>query len=314
MRYNNSLCILLIIIMILVNFIGCTNNEKSKIEQLEILQVEQNKTIEESKDKIINSQKFMHISLDDFIEAFKDISINKDKYNSIFENETFKLLRKMHEKYGAVFSCYTYYENDTSDFNLSMCTDKYKDEFFNNKEWLKFGFHSYNGSENYENTSGEKAKSDYGLFIKELLRITGSEESIDRVIRLQNFAGNDESIIQIRNADYGIKGLLGADDKRRTYNLDNNENSYLYLYDYYEDSGLYYFRTDLRLENTEDIEKVLDEFEQNKKFKEKNEILIVFTHEWQLTNSDIKEKLEKCCKFANNSGYCFDYPMNRINE
>lgn len=57
------------------------------------------------------------------------------KINTIvfFENETFKLLRKMHEKYGTVFSCYTYYENDTSDFNLSMCTDKYKDEFIKNK-------------------------------------------------------------------------------------------------------------------------------------------------------------------------------------
>lgn len=37
MRYKNSLCILLSIIMILVNLIGCTNNDKNQIEQLEIL-------------------------------------------------------------------------------------------------------------------------------------------------------------------------------------------------------------------------------------------------------------------------------------
>lgn len=283
------------------------------VEQLEILDVSENQDIKSEKESIINNSKFMHVSLDDFILAFEDITKNESKYKSIFDNDTFSYLKDLHDKYGAVISCYSYYENDDASFNLSKCTNKFAKEFEENSDWLKFGFHTYNGSKNYEKTSSDETKSDYDKALTELLRITGSEKCIDKVVRLQNFAGNKESVQAMMNAENGIEGVLGADDKRRSYDLSDEDNSYLYRYDYYiDDSGLDFFKTDLRMELIDDIDKELDKVKNGSEYKNNNDILIVFTHEWQLPNDGIKEKLEKCCKFANDNEYVFDYPMNRI--
>lgn len=283
------------------------------IEQLDIMDVAKNQDIQMDKEKIINENKFMHISLDDFITAFEDITNNENKYSSIFENDTFSYLKMLHDKYGAVISCYTYYESDNKEFDLSKCTDKFSKEFGENSDWLKFGFHTYNGSKNYEKTISTEAKSDYDKVLSELIRITGSDKCIDTVVRLQNFAGNEESVQAMINTSNGIEGLLGADDKRRSYYLNDKKNSYLYTYDYYEINGLDFFKTDLRMELIDDIDKSLDELNSNEDLAEKKDILIIFTHEWQLPNDGIKEKLEKCCKFARDNGYSFDYPINRIN-
>lgn len=297
---------------IMLSFKNIDRSVGSTIEQLEILDVQEVDSIIVNKEAIVNNKKFIHISLDDFITAFEDITNNMDKYKSIFENDTFTYLKKLHDNYGAVISCYTYYESDDKKFNLSQCTDKFAEEFEANSEWLKFGFHTLNGAKNYENTSSEEAKEDYDKVITELLRITGSDKCIDKVVRLQNFAGNEESVQAMKNTDYGIQGVLGADDKRRSYYLNNEDNSYLYLYDYYDNTGIHFFRTDLRMELIDNIDETLEEFYTNTEFEEKNEILIAFTHEWKLGEEDIREKLEKTCEFAFKNGYDFDFPMNRI--
>lgn len=311
--------ILILVLIVLICFLIGEISYKSrnatsgyKVEQLEILDVDKNQDIEIIKEEIINKNKFMHISLDDFISAFEDINRNENKYSSIFDNNTFSYLKMLNDKYGAVISCYTYYESDDKKFNLSQCTDKFAEEFQENSNWLKFGFHTYNGNKNYEKTSGEEAKSDYEKVLFELLRITGSKKCIDTVVRLQNFAGNEDSIQAMMNTENGIEGVLGADDKRRSYYLDDEKNSYLYTYDYYENDKLKFFRTDLRMELIDDIDKELDKVKNSSEYKNKNDILIIFTHEWQLPNDRIKEKLEKCCNFANDNEYVFDYPMNRI--
>ncbi|MDD6796036.1 MAG: hypothetical protein PUE01_11610 [Clostridiaceae bacterium] len=256
----------------------------------------------------------MHISLDDFILAFQDLTNNEDNYLSIFDNETFNYLKNLHDKYSVVVSCYCYYETDDKKFDLSQCTDKFSNEFKENSSWLKFGFHDYQGNKNYENANQEETKNDYDIVINELLRITGSEECIDKVVRLQNFAGSEEALSAMENTHNGIVGVLGADDKRRSYNLDDNENSYLYKYDFFEKDNLDYFRTDLRLENIDNIDEALKNITTSSECDDKRDILIIFTHEWQLPNDGIKSKLEKCCQYSKDNGYVFDYPMNRINK
>lgn len=305
----------LLLILLLIITIGCglainkNINEGYTIEQLEIMYVEENQEIKSNKNKIINSNKFVHISLDDFITAFENITKNQNRYSSIFENDTFLYLKMLHDKYGAVISCYVYYESDNNEFDLSQCTNKFAEEFKENSDWLKFGFHTLNGSKNYANISYNEAKKDYDKVINELLRITGTDKSIDTVVRLQNFAGNEESIKAMMNTANGVQGVLGADDKRRSYYLSNEYNSYLYTYDYYiNNEGLDFFRTDLRLESIDNINQALNDLN-----LDKSEILIVFTHEWQIEEEGIKEKLEKVCEHADINEYAFDYPMNRIN-
>lgn len=311
---KQQIFVVVIIFTICLGSIGVyykiSTDNSYKIEQLEILNVAKEDNIQSEKNEIINQNKFIHISLDDFIIAFEDIS--KNNYDSIFENDTFSFLKMLNDKYGAIISCYTYYENDNKNFNLSECTDRYAKEFEENSDWLKFGFHTYNGGKNYAKTSAEEAKNDYNRIISELIRITGSEKSIDKVVRLQNFAGNEDSVQAMKDTDNGIIGVLGADDKRRSYYLNDEKNSYLYKYDYYEDDGVDFFKTDLRMELIENIDEALNELKTNEDLVDNKDILIIFTHEWQLTKEDIKIKLEKCCEFAKNNGYEFDYPMNRI--
>lgn len=126
------------------------------------------------------------LSFDDTILLFEDIKENN--YDSIFQNTTLKWYKELHDKYGVVISCYCYYENNN--FNLSQFPDKYKDEFKNNSDWLRFGFHTINGETDYQ--TGDIV-GDYVKTVQELERIVG-EDSIDNVIRLQRFQGSYEGI------------------------------------------------------------------------------------------------------------------------
>ena len=39
-------------------------------------------------------------SIDDFIEAFEDITKHESDYNSIFDNKTFSKMKEIHDKFG----------------------------------------------------------------------------------------------------------------------------------------------------------------------------------------------------------------------
>ena len=56
----------------------------------------------------------------------------------------------LHNKYGIVITFYVYYEDIESSFNLSKCTDKFKNEFSKNSDWMRFGFHTLNSETNYK--------------------------------------------------------------------------------------------------------------------------------------------------------------------
>ena len=171
--------------------------------------------ISESKSKKKFSKNY-HFSFDDFILALKDITDNASTYSSIFDNSTFAWCKEMHDKYGTVISFFCFYSNENytgngeqETFNLSQCTSKFANEFTNNAEWLKFGFHCYSQSYNYL-TYPQRASSDYSQFISQILRITGSVECIDRLPRLQSYAGTVDALKAMRDSDCGILGALTA--------------------------------------------------------------------------------------------------------
>ncbi len=232
-------------------------------------------------------------------------------HSSIFDNPTFSYFRELHNKYGIVVSCYCYYYDDNTDFKLSDCTTKFQKEFQENSDWLKFGFHSKNGKSNYENTTSDVAKTDYNNVIKALYNITGDYGCIDRIVRLQNFAGNIDSVKAMRDSEHGIIGLLGPDDVRKSYYLSERESKTLYENDTLNDTAnnIRFFNTDLRMESVPNIEKKLYSI-RNKEYENKSKILVIFTHEWQLGKKSIKYNLEKCCKFAIDQGYHFSFLKN----
>ena len=249
----------------------------------------------------------MHFSLDDTIQIFSDLTNKKNVYKSIFENPTLAYLYELHKEYGIVVSCYVYLEDET--FKLEKTTDVFSSQFSENAHWLKFGFHARDYKSNYGEKSVLEAKNDYDDCIRELLRITGNENCIDRVPRLHYFAGNFENSIIMRDTQLGILGLLSADDDRDSYWFKRTDNSDYPLdnRDSYTDSQieLIIFPTDLRMETKENFSEKLENSD--------DDVLIIFTHEILLEDSDIKERIKQSIEYSYKRGYLFDFPMNYVN-
>jgi O-antigen/teichoic acid export membrane protein len=246
-----------------------------------------------------------HFSMDDVIKIFEDLTKNEQKYNSMFENETLGFFGDLHKKYGLVLSCYCYFED--GNFQLSQATRKFKKEFEENSNWLKFGFHGLNGNVRYENESAEKAANDYEKVISALIQTVG-EISIDHIPRIHYYSGNRQVIDAFRNADYGITGLLGADDDRVQYYFNEQERIKIRNSDCLYDSIMHLkiFSTDLRMEKIEDMDVIQDSVRMNQLISGNN-ILVCFTHEWAL-NRKIKNNIIKYCDYAVFNKYKFDFP------
>ena len=257
---------------------------------------------------IKGTSKIFHFSIDDTINVFKDIM--KNNYKSIFDNNTLLWLRDLHENYGTCVTMFVFYGDD--EFNLSEFPDNYKQEFEDNSNWLRFGFHSIDANTIYDDDSTRDLSYDYELVTKELVRIAGMN-SIDNVVRLASFKGKQNEIAQISDCTNSqpIVGLLTADDKRNSYDLDNNNNDYIYCHDYITLGSITYISTDLRVEFIDNVNKKLDEISNCSAWNNQRNIMEVFTHEWEL-NYVNKEKIEDICNWMNKQGYINGFMEDKI--
>ena len=84
----------------------------------------------------------------------------------------------------------------------------------------------------------------------------------------------------------GIKGLLTADDERDNYYLKKNENIFLNRHYIYKDikNDIFFIKTNLRIERIENINETL-------KTIDKNNNIIMFTHEEYLNDKNIRDKI-----------------------
>lgn len=240
------------------------------------------------------------LSFDDTIDIFADIE--KNKYNSIFENQTLKWFNQLHDQYGVVISCYIFYETDG--FNLSMFSDKYKEEFIENSDWLRFGFHSRNSGTDYDE---KYIVNDYMVVINELIRIMGSE-TIDNVIRLSRYQGSENNIRELTKvSSEPIKGLFTSDDKGESYYLNDTNNSYIYshdeLYDY--TNNLYFLSTDFRIEYVDSVYFKIKELSKSS-WNNQTGDLVVFSHEYLISIENMS-KIEKICNYAMQKDYRFAF-------
>lgn len=239
----------------------------------------------------------IHYSIDDFIDAFLDLAENE--YKSIWEQKTFAGLKELHEKYQMSFSGYVF--NKTDRGCLSQVPDRYAEEFKEAADWLKFGFHGTEYDTNYGSKKFPssdaiddygRAKQDYEQIINELLRITGSEKSIDRCPRIHYYAGTLADCRGFQDANCGITGLISAEDDRECYYLDMEAHACLIRSNYYHDHNLQldFYRTSIRLENVASLE----ELEEKLQALDKSKPCLIFTHEKFLQEAEMWEKLALC--------------------
>ncbi|MBQ8540518.1 MAG: hypothetical protein IJ435_03480 [Clostridia bacterium] len=254
----------------------------------------------------------MHISFDDVYACLDDISDNP--YNSIFENSFFAGLKKLHDDYGAVFTlnCFNTSTKNSS-YDISNLPDTYRDEFASCSDWLRFAFHAEcdttaYGSTSFSNNLATPVESalSYNKFTSAIVHATGSAESIDTVTRLGFFTGTAENVKAMIDCDYGITGLLAADDTRLSYYFDTALNDYISENNDYYDGllNLRIIRSQRRLESVANTSTAL-----NSLTSYNGNMIEIFTHEQDYKGS-VPDRLKAYIEWAVNQGYGFGYAMD----
>ena len=169
-----------------------------------------------------NPRNYVHISIDDVKYCLLNLLNNADTFTTVFSEPFFAKLKYLHEKYGAVFSLYVYECSTT----LANVTNKFTEEFTKNSDWLKFGFHS-DTLYDYSSATAEVASTDYNNFITKIITLTGGVNSIDRIVRLNMYTGNENVCIALRDCNCGLYGFFTADAVRPSYYLSENQRNYL---------------------------------------------------------------------------------------
>lgn len=226
------------------------------------------------------------ISIDDVKGIFK--VLKSETIKSIFETRTLGFLQEMHRVYGTPFDLYCTYRH--MNYSLEDVSEKYRDEFVKNQNWLRFGFHCIEENDKYSDLNEQEFKSVYESFLFNLKRVTGQDGSIER-LRLHAFAGNREMCRVLRES--GVKILLSSDDNRQNYYLDQNKNDLLRNNGIYEDKDedIVFISSCKRLENVEDI---ASELIADTKLCQR--LVPIFTHEWMLDDVNVRRRLEECCQ------------------
>lgn len=153
------------------------------------------------------------LSVDDNIWFLKDLTVNSNKYNSIFDTPFLAVFKRLHEKFGTKVHFNLFYE--TEGFNLSKMTDKYKKEWKDNADWIRLSFHANQEFPDrpYLNASYEKVEQDCKKVLAEIKRFAG-EASLAKVTTLHWGAANVQGSRALRDAGYTTQvGYFNVDDE-----------------------------------------------------------------------------------------------------
>jgi len=77
----------------------------------------------------------IHFSLDDFFYPL--INLKESPYPSIFDQKDFAFLKKLHDTYEMVCSCYCFFEDKNSIHSLREVASHYQSESQANSHWLR---------------------------------------------------------------------------------------------------------------------------------------------------------------------------------
>ena len=142
-------------------------------------------------------------TIDDNIRFFEDLS--KNNYKSIFENPYLAMIKRLHDKYGILPQLNLFFKSKT--FDLSQMTDRYKKEFEQNSNWLKFSFHSFfEEPRPYEFVGYQQVFEDCKKTNEQIIRFAG-KSSLAKTTTIHYCLTTDDGVKALK--DCGVKALLG---------------------------------------------------------------------------------------------------------
>lgn len=155
-------------------------------------------------------------TVDDNIIFLKDLT--KGNFKSIFEHPYLNMYKALHDKYNLKVQLNLFYESE--DFCLSEMTDKFKDEWTKNADWLKLSFHSRkeNPPMPYEESDYNEVFADCDSVHREIIRFAG-EKSLSKATTIHFCVVTEKGLNALY--DLGVNGLLGLygtpDNPRTSY-------------------------------------------------------------------------------------------------
>ncbi len=276
--------------------------------------------------RLKNAFGIYRLSSDDNIIFLKDINENKDTYTSIFDNPYLAIYKEAHDKYGATvqinihYECKEYagFEKDRGYFNLTMMTDKFKDEWIANSSWLKLSFHAKDvkPSKPYLNTTMTEISEDAKQIHEQIIRFAGEETLCANATTVHWGESTLDGVRGLRNI--GIKGLYGYFYVRKsigeaavsyycpTYFVDEHLKNRDFWYDTEED--VLFGRIDSVL-NSLTLDGVIDKMESIKANPGNAGGLDIMIHEqyfyedYTVYLPDFKDIVLTACKWAQENGY-----------
>lgn len=249
----------------------------------------------------LNNRKILKFSVDDATEILMEVAVND--YDSIFESERMSLFKQMHDEYDLDVTLFLF--EKIGSFDLADFSDKYKDEFEQNSDWLKLGWHGIDdGNPQESGYDGDDLVQSYVNTTDDIIRFAG-KKSLSKELRIHFWYTDGSDTIRYLSQD-GISGLYYCDTDVIGYDFTASEDTQIrndingLLSKRYGFNFVRFQLTDIRLDNIEDDTELIALLQDRDLDKD----IVVFTHAWMLDDSS--QYIEAMCKWAADN----DYKMN----
>lgn len=246
-----------------------------------------------------NSFKRYRFQIDDNSFFLRDI--HQNGYKSIFDCFYLKMLRGFHEKYGSKFVLNIFNATPERDFELSMMSDGYKNEWADHADWLRLAFHAETEfpGRPYENDPPELLKKDYLLVKEQIFRFAGEKTwTPSGIIHFAEVRPNCFPTLH----ELGVRSLSGYFVKRgeeypTSFHLPNPIADYIADHDgwYDFDNGIVFDKLEMVV-NLVPLPEVVPILEQSAANPKKAEMIDLLTHEqyfWPFYSNYIPEHADR---------------------
>ncbi len=139
--------------------------------------------------------------------------LGREAHATPWTQPTFASLQALHERAGVVVSLYAFLED--AGWRLEDVPTRHRASFAASAAWLRFGFHGLHAGVHYgaDGLPATDAGEHYARFVEAATGFAGPA-AIDRLPRVHRFLGARAAVRAWRDADFGVVGLLTADDDR----------------------------------------------------------------------------------------------------
>ena len=252
------------------------------------------------------------VAIDDNSFFLRDIT--QQGYQSLFDCFYLKMLRRLHDKYGAKFVLNIYYTTG-DDFNLTQFPDRYRGEWKDNADWLKLAFHAHadQPARPYQDAPAAQVIQDFAKVSEQIVRFAGEETYSPTtvvhwgMVRPEAYRPLYERGVRALSG-YFRRGAGGKWDVN--YRLDDVRSEYLSRHDAWKDfeSGIVFSRIDIVINNTP-VDRIVPTLAPLKEKPETAEIMDLLTHEqyfWPFYTRylpDHAERMETAIRWVTENGY-----------